>query len=103
MPGVKIATCHFCGTKAALVLRGNDRHELSCASCGAPLHDMKMLPKQSEPAREPAKRHTAFAADSHSKAMSRADHRKRKKPKKSKSFARRALGEIWDVIEDIID
>jgi hypothetical protein len=44
MPAQKIATCCYCGTRAALVLRGNDRHELSCSSCGAPLHNLKMLP-----------------------------------------------------------
>ncbi|MDJ0822410.1 MAG: hypothetical protein QNJ09_11465 [Paracoccaceae bacterium] len=41
--GTKIATCCYCGARTALVLRGKERHELSCASCGAPLHDMKML------------------------------------------------------------
>ncbi len=38
--GTKVATCCYCGTRAALVLRGKQRHELSCASCGAPLHNM---------------------------------------------------------------
>ena len=41
----KIATCCYCGTRAALVLTGKHRHELSCSGCGAPLHDLKMLPK----------------------------------------------------------
>ena len=40
----KIATCCYCGTRAALVLRGSKRHELACSSCGAPLHDLKRLP-----------------------------------------------------------
>ena len=44
MVAQKIATCCYCGTKAALVLRGKDSHELSCGSCGAPLHDLKRLP-----------------------------------------------------------
>ena len=34
--GTKVATCCYCGTKAALVLRGEKRHELTCSSCGAP-------------------------------------------------------------------
>ena len=33
----KIATCCYCGTRAALVLTGKHRHELSCSGCGAPL------------------------------------------------------------------
>ena len=41
----KIATCCYCGTRAALVLKGKDRHELSCATCGAPLHELKKLPR----------------------------------------------------------
>ena len=46
----KIATCCYCGTRAALVLTGRDRHELACSSCGAPLHDLKML-KAAHPGR----------------------------------------------------
>ena len=42
MPNTKIATCCYCGARAALVLN-KAQHELSCASCGAPLHDLKML------------------------------------------------------------
>ena len=34
MVAKKVATCCYCGTKAALVLRGKDSHELSCGSCG---------------------------------------------------------------------
>lgn len=44
MVAQKIATCCYCGTKAALVLRGKDSYELNCGSCGAPLHDLKRLP-----------------------------------------------------------
>jgi len=44
MGAVKVATCCYCGTRAALVLRGKERHELACSSCGAPLSRMKMLP-----------------------------------------------------------
>ena len=44
MVAQKIATCCYCGTKAVLVLRGKDSHELSCGSFDAPLHDLKRLP-----------------------------------------------------------
>ncbi|CUJ86165.1 hypothetical protein RUE5091_00431 [Ruegeria denitrificans] len=88
----KIATCCYCGTRAALVLKGKDRHELSCSSCGAPLHDLKMMPKrkltESQPKRGPAK-----PVNSH----------KKKKQKKKKSVFSRVLDEAWDVIEDIFD
>ena len=42
--GTKVATCCYCGTKAALVLRGEKRHELTCSSCGSPLRNMKFMP-----------------------------------------------------------
>ncbi len=45
----KIATCCYCGSRAALTL-DEGRHELACASCGAPLRDLKMLPKAADAA-----------------------------------------------------
>ncbi|MEM6308225.1 MAG: hypothetical protein AAF701_09600, partial [Pseudomonadota bacterium] len=44
--GQKIATCCYCGTRAALVLKGDIQHELACSSCGAPLHNLKHMPQQ---------------------------------------------------------
>ena len=61
MAATKITTCCYCGSRAALVLRGKERHELSCGSCGAPIHTLKMLPKTLPPgsldetSRKPAK------------------------------------------------
>ena len=52
-----IANCCYCGAKAALVLRGKDTQELSCLSCGAPLHDLKRLPVELR-AKTPKKRPT---------------------------------------------
>ena len=90
----KIATCNYCGTRAALVLSGTTRHELACGACGAPLHEMKMLPKKPDPV---AKRY----ADTPSK---RAVPLAVKKPKKKKkSVLKKALSEVFDVIEDIFD
>ncbi|MFY2825865.1 hypothetical protein [Ruegeria sp. MALMAid1280] len=88
----KIATCCYCGTRAALVLKGKQRHELSCSSCGAPLHDLKMVPKR-KLSEGKAKRDTANAAG----------YRKKKKPKKKKTMFSRVFDEAWDVIEDIFD
>lgn len=103
MPATKIATCSYCGTRAALVLTGDQRHELTCSSCGAQLHDLKMLPKRS--AKEEAALHhrAKGGVSSHERAMSRPSEGKRKKSKKKKSFGQWALSELWDVVEDIID
>jgi hypothetical protein len=88
--GTKIATCCYCGTRAALVL-DRARHELACSSCGAPLREMKSLPidKTADPTK------TAPRPEAKSKPL--------KKPKKRKSFKQRMLSEVWDAIEDIFD
>lgn len=103
MPPTKIATCSFCGTRAALVLSGQTQHELSCGSCGAPLHDLKMLPISGSGKGKKSPHLPDPSASSHDRAMAKSSDKKRKKKKKSKSFGRWALGEVWDVIEDIID
>ena len=99
MPTQKIATCVYCGTRAALVLKGKTRHELSCSSCGAPLHDLKMLRRDHE-------------EDHHRVAPSRVrgtydpvhhSHKPKRKNKKKKSFKRKFFEEAFDLIEDIFD
>jgi len=81
--GTKIATCSYCGTRAALVLTGGGRHELSCASCGAPLHQMKALKLQKPPKPE------------------RKPPKPARRPKKRK--AARLWAEVFDLIEDVFD
>lgn len=85
----RILTCCYCGTRAALVLdRG--RHELVCASCGAPLHQIKQMPLTPQtPARPEAKPAPKKA-------------KKRKAKPKKRRFSK-ILDEIWDEIEDIFD
>lgn len=122
----KIATCCYCGTRAALVLTG-DRHELSCVGCGAPLHNLKRLrsdvvaaaaqaqpgagkPHKSRPLLQPglAAAGTAAGGGQGNRPCARksdsrkSDSRKRKKPAR-KGFARKFLEEAFDVIEDIFD
>ena len=104
----KIATCCHCGSKAALTL-DSGRHELACASCGAPLHDLKMLPKRkAERAAAPRKRapvsHLAqtrqFPADRRAEV---ARKRKTKKVKRRKSWFSDLAEEVFDLVEDIFD
>lgn len=90
----KIATCCYCGTRAALNLRGKDRHELACSNCGAPLHEMKMLRSDAVGDRELVKP---------SPIRSSSDPRRRKKKKKTKSLSQRFLEEAWDAAEDLFD
>ena len=109
MPATKIATCCYCGTRAALVLRGDVRHELACSSCGAPLHEMKRLqpetpgrPKTGRPKTPP---HPFDGKEGRQAGHSDPwrDRRRKKKPKKRKSLKRKVLGEIFDIVEDIFD
>ena len=109
--GTKIATCCYCGTKAALVLKGTDRHELTCASCGAPLHDMKMLktaatvdhPVERAPQPKTRKRGVTPLPVWERDAPVYASDRKKKKRKKKKGLARKVFSEAFDLIEDIFD
>ncbi len=87
MSGAKIATCCYCGTRAALVLAGQGRHELACRSCGAPLTELKRL-KAEHP------------VDRHRIAPSRV---RQKRPVRRKGLLRRAWEEVLDEIEDIFD
>ncbi|MCL3882346.1 hypothetical protein [Marivita sp. GX14005] len=107
----KIATCCYCGTRTALVLRGKDRHELSCASCGAPLHDMKMLRRDAVEARvarpehypdRPVRQRKRAPAPDWNRGP-RKGYKTRKNRKKRKGLAVRVLEEAFDIIEDIFD
>ena len=95
----KIATCCYCGTRAALVLKGKERHELACSGCGAPLHEMKWLkerPAMPVPAAAPVRQNGGWHGQMRSA-------KKKKKPKKRKSFSRKFAEELFDFVEDIFD
>ena len=99
-PMKKIATCCYCGTRAALVLSGDKTHELACSSCGAPLHNLKQIPV----ARQAAPTPVARAAGTPRGAVERrkVEDKPRKKQRKSR-IGRKLLEELWDVVEDIFD
>lgn len=99
----KIATCCYCGTRAALVL-GRDRHELVCSSCGAPLHELKRLP-QEHPGKTELVRPSAVRPSGKKTKKSRPKKQKpyRKSHKRRKGLMRHLVEEAFDVIEDIFD
>lgn len=102
----KIATCCYCGTRAVLAF-DKRRHELACSACGAPLHDMKFMPKPAENKvkKQPESRtsHSGWPAQAQGISRAFAERRPRPKPKKRKPFMRRVLEELWDEVEDIFD
>ncbi len=75
------------------MLRGRDRHELACSNCGAPLHDLKMLPKKSKAAK----------GDRELVKPSALRAQPPKKSKKRKSRWGDFFEEAFDLIEDILD
>lgn len=98
--GTKIATCCYCGKRAALVLTGTVRHELACSACGAPLHDLKGIPRRPEG--------PAWTADRtlsrQPKATRPAKHvRQKKRHKKRKGLSHHMLSRAFDILEDIFD
>ncbi|WP_299826843.1 hypothetical protein [uncultured Roseobacter sp.] len=99
----KIATCCYCGTRAALVL-GRDRHELVCSSCGAPLHELKRLP-QDHPGKTELVRPSAVRKSSKTAKTPKMKKYKprRKSYKRRKGFMQHLMEEAFDVIEDIFD
>jgi hypothetical protein len=109
MKNEKIATCCYCGTRAALVL-DKIRHELSCSSCGAPLHDLKQIKSGTVDAHA----HSAPRKGKKGKTRHEGWHgtpphvaERKGKPdrrrKKRKSLTTRLFKEAFDVIEDIFD
>ncbi|MEL7344101.1 MAG: hypothetical protein AAFN59_04475 [Pseudomonadota bacterium] len=95
----KIATCCYCGTRAALVFSDKGRHELACSACGAPLHDLKMLKSAHPGQRELIKprKGKSYGATERDKPS------KKKKKKKKSGFAEWLMDDAWDFIEDIFD
>lgn len=97
----KIATCCFCGSKAALVLDAG-RHELSCAQCGAPLHDLKQIPVRTVPVRRSRQKRDLRHFPEAKLAKPRVPSKVRR-PKSKKSWMRKLAGEVIDLAEDIFD
>ena len=103
MPNSRITTCCYCGTRAALVLRGKILHELSCSNCGAPLRDLKMMPvsnRAKEPAK-PAPRHVRTQRSAKPRYKPR--HGRYNKRKKRDTWLADVFEDAWDVVEDIFD
>ena len=92
----KIVTCCYCGTRAALKLSGKTQHELACSKCGAPLHDLKMMPVERRAERETVER---------PKVSHLAPRKPAKAYKKSKrkGFFKKAFEEAFDILEDVFD
>lgn len=100
MSEARIATCCYCGTRAAFEMSHGGRHELVCTSCGAPLSKIEAAMKSSPSARAPQP--DASPRDFDVAELAEAFlGGKSKKKKKSKS--KKAVKGLFDFIEDIFD
>lgn len=98
----KIATCCYCGTRAALVLTGVTKHELSCAACGAPLHNLKHMPVHHDPVHRDSVHRDSVRKVKHQASFGQMP--KKKKKSKQKIKKRKSLfAEAFDLLEDIFD
>ncbi|MDA9265320.1 hypothetical protein N9P81_00940 [bacterium] len=79
------------------------RHELACSRCGAPLHDLKMLPVAKTGDRELIRYSPIRTAKSHNSKKPKKKSPKRNKSKNSFKFLKNAFEEAFDFIEDIFD
>ena len=94
----KIVTCCYCGSRAALVLKGRERHELACANCGAPLHELKMLRVDAGGDRELVR-----PSPIRMPGQTSSKPRNQKKKKRGRSLSQRFMEELMDAAEDIFD
>lgn len=91
-----------------LTLKGKQHHELACATCGAPLHDLKHMPvtehrEVPKPATVRPSRIRVPVKDTAKPKKSYKSDDKKKRLKKKKSFFQKVLSEVIDEIEDIFD
>ncbi len=99
----KIATCCYCGSRTTLVLDAG-LHELTCGSCGAPLHDMKRLrsdakgkkSKKVKPPKRPKAPKDPWAALAHEVLGEVSRHGRRKA---KRSLTRSIFKELKDILD----
>ena len=108
MPTPRITTCNYCGTRAALVLTGVTRHELTCGTCGAPLQDIKHIktpkPKKTkaqDPWAQPARKQSGLEAllghpQTHKAARKLLKTGKKRKRKSGFYLAAKVIGDLLD-------
>lgn len=109
--GHKIATCSYCGTRAALIF-DEGQHELVCRACGAPLHEIKSMPQSPDKKKKKYSPGTSERQRMRQEAEAEvrgewrgrpAKPSKRTSRKPRKGLGRRVFEELWDVVDDIFD
>jgi len=88
-------------------------HELVCGACGAPLHEMKMMPREEAPApvkpkgapakKQRERREAPVGTRAEWRDWPAKKHERKRRKKKRKPLIGRVFEEVWDVVEDIFD
>ncbi|MEY3005370.1 MAG: hypothetical protein RLZZ491_2546 [Pseudomonadota bacterium] len=99
-PPTKIATCSYCGRRAALQLTARGGHEMACGACGAPLHEMKWL---KPPTPDQPRKRSIPAPAPHAGPVAHQTPRPTRPVKRRKAFWKKAMSEVFDLIEDMFD
>lgn len=99
-PPTKIATCCYCGRRAALQLTARGGHEMACGACGAPLHEMKWL---KPPAPDHPVKRSPPAPAPHGGPLPPRPGLPPRPVRRRKPLWKKALSEVFDLIEDIFD
>ena len=99
----KIATCCYCGTRAALTLAGQERHELACSSCGAPLHDLKNIPVSQLNSGKRPKMDKVKTSKVTPRQTWEVKTKQPKKQSKSYSKKKKKKSAFWDFAKDVIE
>ncbi|MBX2855076.1 MAG: hypothetical protein KTR21_08815 [Rhodobacteraceae bacterium] len=114
---IKIASCCYCGARAALTLGdvsrdGFTRHELACANCGAPISMLKRLKVEAAPTpvRRPQPQRNRATPQPFAKSPRKAPPRKappkkkkRRSPKRRRYSFVEILDDLFDDLEDLFD
>ncbi|MEM8582324.1 MAG: hypothetical protein AAGF50_14100, partial [Pseudomonadota bacterium] len=85
--------------RSMLVPTAREGHELACASCGAPIHELKWL-KSPSPKAKKSKASPSNGGYRQNKHDRRSYTRRKKKRKPT---WKKALEEAFDLVEDIFD
>ena len=85
------------------MLSGQGRHELACSGCGAPLHNLKMLPRAKAGDRELVRPSGVRERAAKPGKPSKPYKSYKKKPKRRKSRWGELFEDAFDIIEDIFD
>lgn len=88
------------------MLKNAGRHELACSRCGAPLHELKMLPVRKSAASKLERelvRPSAVRTSRPKPAAKKVKKSKRRKSPRPFKFLKDAIEEVVDFVEDIFD